>query len=41
VQAKIFNGDCKGARAIAQAAASVGAGGPAMAKVDQAPECKK
>ena len=41
VQAKIFNGDCKGARAIAQAAASIGAGGPATARLDQAPECKK
>jgi eukaryotic-like serine/threonine-protein kinase len=41
VQAKIFNADCNGARAIVQAASSIGAGGPATARIDQAPQCKK
>jgi eukaryotic-like serine/threonine-protein kinase len=40
VQAKIFNGDCAGARAIAQAASSIGAGGPANTKLAQNAQCK-
>jgi hypothetical protein len=35
VQAKVFNGDCAGARSIAQAASSIGAGGPANTKLSQ------
>jgi eukaryotic-like serine/threonine-protein kinase len=40
VQAKVFNGDCAGARAIAQAASSIGAGGPANTKLSQG-TCKQ
>jgi len=41
VQRKVFNGDCAGAKAIAQAASGIGAGASAEAVLDKAPQCKK